>query len=673
MELIQNDINNDLIPNNNDTNTQVQTSKFTTHIPEYQVTTNHNLTDRKINLPKFEKLTSGKQFTSEYKYSLFKKYVEDDTSKFTADDWIYLIIKMGKRLMAPNKLKQLHSIFTANDLPMVLKKRAELQYLRNELEDIVYKSKHHVRSNLYLGKLKYTDLFSEDQLIQLVIKAKAQDFKFPKVSSKLLYSTEALQDDCHNPFFTELLIACHTNNDFSPHNINIGRQITDYINNVDEQICNDNEANKLAKILADKQATRNICGGRTLQLIDNQGKVFYFKFQRNNENFNDFTREQKMHKALADLSLTETFSSEVPHNKGLFKLAIDELDQSIKFDDALQINVSADGKQYVYVYCFTASTDYVEYAWHLDQTNLNNPHEKSILGLKKAAKDIGTYASYGIVFDSIIKAQHSISGIPKWSTLANLAEEQSKNVDAFPGSISGWVKETIRSDLAWSGLRDLGDSQFIDEIYANLAADSFLKNNLAFPVSTVLGYMNALLDNIIAITVIYSRGMRQNPDYHYENIEIINAVKIFIEDILQEFLSGFFHDDTINLKNIMDISDDDYNNWLDRTATEIVYWTAIQPEEITAKFKDSPYDHQHNNYSSHIKKTKFLDKNLYPEQEDDVHTIQLNDNIKSDYSLGITHCHGFPFQALIKGTSRMLTNIIHLIDKDAEGVPDSVS
>lgn len=459
-------------------------------------------------------------------------------------------------------------------------------------------------------------------------------------------------------FFTELLIACHAHNDCSPPKVEIGKKITAYINKLEVQIADAQLTNKLVNILTDQQATTDICGGRTLQITDKQANVFYFKFQRQNEPFNDFAREQKMHNALVDLGITAKLSSEVPRNLGIFKLAIDKLDKNINFDDSLETSLATDGKQYVYVYCFSASANYVKYAWHIDETDMQNPHAKSISGLKKAARDIGTYASYGIVFESLIKAQHSIVGIPKWSTLANLPEEQSKNVDAFPGSISDWVNETSRSDLAWSGIRDLGDSQFIDEIYANLADDSFLKNNLSPMVSVVLAYTNTLLDNIIAISVIYARGMRQTPDFHYDNLQSIDAVKGFIEDILQEFLAGFYTEDTINLREIMAISETDYNNWLERTAREILYWTAIQPQEATAKFATSVYDHQQRNYTTDIKRSSFLNKNLYPEQEYNVYPVQFNDNSKPGYSLGINHCHGFPLQALIKGTSKMLTSIL---------------
>jgi hypothetical protein len=119
------------------------------------------------------------------------------------------------------------------------------------------------------------------------------------------------------------------------------------------------------------------------------------------------------------------------------------------------------------------------YACQLDASNPHNIHAKSEEGLKKAAIDIGTYARYGLTFSSLIKAQHDIDRafcfcFPKWMTLAQLSGFFAKNADSFPGSICNWVKDTKRSDLSWSGLRDLGDCQIFENILPELGTRNLL-------------------------------------------------------------------------------------------------------------------------------------------------------------------------------------------------------
>ena len=152
MQTIRN--NTEILIAENQTNITAPKPKIPPVATKSQIANEYSLSDREINLPKFNKPEVSKQLISEDRYALFKKYVAGDTSEFSADDWIYLIIKMGKRLMTPPKLQKLQSFFTVNEMPLVLKKRATLQCLRTELEDIVYQSKWHVRSHLYSSYFK---------------------------------------------------------------------------------------------------------------------------------------------------------------------------------------------------------------------------------------------------------------------------------------------------------------------------------------------------------------------------------------------------------------------------------------------------------------------------------------------------------------------------------------
>lgn len=111
--------------------------------------------------------------------------------------------------------------------------------------------------------------------------------------------------------------------------------------------------------------------------------------------------------------------------------------------------------------------------------------------------DLGKYARYGLTFDSLIKSQHSNiydpwEGPLKWMTLGDLSAIGLDNPESFPGSIYNWVEDTERSDLSWSGLRDLGDSHIFETLLQSLPHRNALNTKFFPKVGKLLAFLMLL-------------------------------------------------------------------------------------------------------------------------------------------------------------------------------------
>ena len=118
----------------------------------------------------------------------------------------------------------------------------------------------------------------------------------------------------------------------------------------------------------------------------------------------------------------------------------------------------------------------------------------------------------------------------------------------------------------------------------------------------------------------------------------------------------------------MAMGDDNYQTWLTKTATEIIYWTAAQPnfihnngqiEEVPAFTAATQFDHTHQCYVKHILATERIDQTLYPEEdtEFDYHSFGRHRQITGEKFLGLDLCI-FPWTSLLKGLPHLFCQMI---------------
>ena len=611
----------------------------------------------------------------QYKIYLMKDYLHGNTHHFSDDDWLYLIIKMGKRVINSKKLEIFQKEFSTTKKEILFDKLSQLQTLRYKIEDIVHHSHFDRRRDLFKAAKEDKHLFPAGSLEEVVELAKNNVTLPPCAAPELLYATASLHKKSQNPFFSDLIIACYRNSHFLPPELKTGQKIEDEIKKQKpiEGTSQDNQA--IESMLLDKTIAKKVCGGRTIQLTFPDERTLYIKFQRKDEPWDEFTRELKIHNTLHDLFSDQHFASEIPLSKCLFSLPLskglsliplfknlysipaNEIISSL--EDELEIS-----EDRLHGYCFTASSDYVGYACQLDPSNPQNPHSRSEEGLKKAAIDLGKYARYGLTFDSLIKSQHAkcvynqMEGLAKWMTLGQLSSILCKNADCFPGSIANWVEDTERSDLSWSGLRDLGDSQIFGTLLRSLDAKNVLNVKFFPKVGNLLAYFNALMDNFIAIAAVYARGKRLNPEFHYQNPIAIEEVSKFIGDSLEHFIRGYYSSNTITLQQALELNDTDFKRWLNKTSLEIVYWSAMQPYEMTDAFHNSRHDHRNLNVCEQLVQNKRLDPNLINCPKEYGAYLLFENCHGYNHNLGLGHHNGFPFQALIKGLCKLSINML---------------
>ena len=116
------------------------------------------------------------------------------------------------------------------------------------------------------------------------------------------------------------------------------------------------------------------------------------------------------------------------------------------------------------------------------------------------------------------------------------------------------------------------------------------------------------------------------------------------------------------------MGDANYQKWLKKTATEIIYWTAAQPnfvdnngeiEEIPAFEGATEFDHVNQCYVKQIMNTGFIDQTLYPkvEMDFDKSDIAAKLSITREKFLGLNRCI-FPMTSLLKGVPYLFSQLI---------------
>ena len=618
---------------------------------------------------------------------LIKNYLEGNTKNFTDSEWLYLILKFGKLRFSGysaewknDKLMELYDKYGEKFLFL----RSKLMMLRVKIEDAVshYDEKHKKSDSSALPNRsfltsKLQTKVTVDQIHEIINEARTGIERVQYNITEQLLMDEEIFDAHHNMLFAKLVITCNERSQYTPPSANTWAQTENAL----KAACENTKfpesfqsSNELDQWISDAIMPHSVCGGRTLQIAKN-GKTYYFKFLRQGEDINQFIREKAMHEVLHESGFAKHLKSEIPECVGLYSHPYDsQLDQ---FDDKLAIHTDHQGDKRVYAYCFTASEDYVAYAYQITPEQPEDIYQSSELGLRKAAYDIGFFARHGAIFDSILPVLHSTRhGSRKWLSLggvfANCGWADTRNYARYPGLIEDWSRTaTNRPDISKSGLRDLGDSIFINHITReyHIFEEYGISPDFHFEkVLKNLVYFNTLLDNFVAIILLYGRLHRSDSQYHYHNREAVQKLGVFIENVLDDFLQGYLNDPQVCCKEIMAMGDANYQKWLKKTATEIIYWTAAQPdfvnnngeiEEISAFMGATEFDHVNQCYVKHILNTGLIDQTLYPLVKTEFYRRDFGKGcrITGEKFLGLNACI-FPLTSLLKGVPYLFSQLI---------------
>ena len=617
---------------------------------------------------------------------LINNYLEGNTKNFTDSEWLYLILKFGKLRFSGrakwknDKLMELYDKYGEKFLFL----RSKLMMLRVKIEDAVshYDEKHKKSYNSPLPSRRFLTpklqtRVTVDQIHEIINEARTGIERVQYNITEQLLMDEEIINIHHNMLFAKLVITCNEHSQYTPPSANTWAQTENEL----KAACQNTKfpesfqsCSELDQWISDAIMPHSVCGGRTLQIAKN-GKTYYFKFLRQGEDINQFIREKAMHEVLYKSGFAKHLKSEIPECVGLYSHPYDsQLDQ---FDDKLAIHTDHQGNQRVYAYCFTASEDYVAYAYQTTPEQPEDIYQSSDLGLRKAAYDIGFFARHGAIFDSILPVLHSTrDGSRKWLSLggvfANCHWSEAQNYARYPGLIEDWSHTaTNRPDISKSGLRDFGDSIFINHITReyHIFEEYGISPDFHFEkVLKILVFFNTLLDNFVAIILLYGRLHRSDSQYHYHNREAVQKLEVFIENVLDDFLQGYLNDSQVCCKKIMAMGDANYQKWLKKTATEIIYWTAAQPdfvnnngeiEEISAFVGATEFDHVNQCYVKHILNTGHIDQTLYPMEktEFDKRDFGRGHGIKGKKFLGLDLCI-FPLTSLLKGVPYLFSQLV---------------
>ena len=315
-------------------------------------------------------------------------------------------------------------------------------------------------------------------------------------------------------------------------------------------------------------------GGRTL-VREQDGCCFHLKLQRQGETVAAFATELVVQKFAWD-HYDWGWHSEIPWPEGLRMLALEDL--PVPFDAFEQTPEVYDyrGKLHCLALRFaTRDTDYDTRCWQPDTEQGGT--QRSRQGLLRALHDLGIWSSLGAAHTSTIPLYHQFRSDEARPALILTALFNPET--GYPGRLHLWNSlATEASDWGWSGLRDLGDLEF----YPFIA--SYIESRDACPTLPDYGrrasFVNAIAQNILASLLHYMRLERAaDPDYHYRNEPAVARLAQFLEDGCDTLLEGLLGDGT-RLRDFfgqqMLGGVDVYSQWRQRTAEEMIYWTARQ-------------------------------------------------------------------------------------------------
>jgi hypothetical protein len=176
---------------------------------------------------------------------------------------------------------------------------------------------------------------------------------------------------------------------------------------------------------------------------------------------------------------------------------------------------------------------------------------------------------------------------------------------------------------------------------------------------------NTMCEYLTASVLLMARANAQLAEYHYKNHNSITEMKLFIKDLLNEFRIGLATDTGEPLAQFMQLTEQDFELWLDRTAIEIVYWTALQPNffdrevELPQGLTEEQSERLLDSYSVHLNRDGRLNPELYPVAHNFFSAFKYPRDFQylhDEISLGKTN-GTFPLIALIRGITRFTTEV----------------
>ena len=484
---------------------------------------------------------------------------------------------------------------------------------------------------------------------------KIGNFYFAPTLTKELYNkVNPIQQAVPAKFVTELLSSCYKNNQARRLILpKITQHLKEYI------------TTKTISQLPLDTLTDNILdnakftGGRTLQVDTSTETAVFYKFRKPKEQLIEFVKEGYIfdffHHDNYGKSLKCRLKSSIPKLQKMVRIPVASLPKNIfNCEDGIDKFIDNKNIQCVDVLVFSASIDYLKYAHKLDNDYIENPYQKSETGILKACHDIGLFTSIGIYHTSTLPAYHYAANDRKWGALHMLFRKITVgfcrgelnypvgNDINMVGKLENWATTaTNRPDYGYTGLRDFGDCEFFGEISGALQyKDSQDVKNFPVVIQNILA-ANTICECLLASVLLYARLHKDSIEYHYKNNDYKYKMANFIEKIFSSFLTGRFQNNNINLANFMRLSTDDYNKWMARTVTEILYWTANKYDAIeNSTLNIDVNDH----VTEHIKNRK-LPEDLYENYD-----ILNNHSFKIHYDNNNLGCDNatFPLLALMK-------------------------
>ncbi|WP_133309447.1 hypothetical protein [Parashewanella spongiae] len=460
----------------------------------------------------------------------------------------------------------------------------------------------------------------------------------------------------NNPFLNNLYQTASTNSKFRPNSLDKGEEIESYIK------ANTQKPIELKELPTQFQGSDVLfAGGRAIK-TESEQQTHYLKIQRKGEPLEDFIREGLIYKYIEEHpELKQKIKSQLPVHKATISIPYESLPTITKeCSDELEI-IEIEGQKYVHVFHYTASPNYCAYA-HKKNTASRDPYENGKEGLKRAVHDLGLLASLGLCLTSILPALHTTKNLRRWLIFHGIFGFD--NELAQTGVFDGWLASgTDKADMGYDGIRDIGDSVIFGEL-----TDTFINEDLnpeahSKEVLEKLIFANLIGEGLLTSQLLAARLLRDKPVYYYRNEEGVKEICEMIESCFSEFVSGYFllsNKKERSLKEILGVSNEESDKWLRRSAIEILYWTAKQPDEeafLDNPDKERPVDFEKQDcYSAHLESMK-LSEDLFPEQHQ--HDFRYPKDFMSlnHFTLG-TRNSNFVLTSLVRGITKLSAGIL---------------
>lgn len=526
----------------------------------------------------------------------------------------------------------------------------------------------YVDHKLCLLSDKRVDSESRRLLIDNLLSVPQDLASLPGVAPQKLYeSVNPLLWGYGNPFLPELLQAGYRTECFTPPRMDCGQKLDDYVRGSFQYL--QPVAMPAAEPLLNQGSRAELVGGRTLK-VTTGNEVYYYKFQRVGEPLLTLFGEGLAHEFLRDRPGVGTaLKSDLPYEPAYFRLSAAELNRFPAFRDPVQLNEAESGQAWVNVYRYKATEGYSIYAHQPDHRS-EEPFGRPEQGILRFCHDAGVFTGMGLSLVSTLPAFHDTASKRRWTPLHSILGFG--QIGLSSGTFGAWnTTATEYPDIGYSGLRDVYDVELFGALESFVARKDGSRNSHPQAVQQRLMLANGCVENLLAAILVRSRLWQQFPDYHYKNPDALGKAEAFIEQALCEFVQGYYSDalpacygQPFDLKKFLDLEDEHYKGWLTRSAQELVYWTAAQPDRESPDLpayqsSDSEFDHS-DCYALHIRKRKRLDPVLYPAAIDIRHQVEYPDNfINCDghLNLGSNGCF-FPLESLSRGLTRLVTRIL---------------